>query len=171
MLGGIVVTFSVGEPIASAQRRRISYPEDFNAYLRIGEDGRVGCFTGKIEMGQGIITSMAQAKKILREFDVDCWITFVRESGIMRDPMLDYLTRSDVTWHSAFIVSTAFSMWLILTLKVLRKTIIVVSFQEMNWVGYEIEKRLECSQGRYIEVAMSIERMRARARWIESFTL
>jgi len=35
--------------------RRIS-----NAYLRIGEDGRVACFTGKIEMGQGIVTSLAQ---------------------------------------------------------------------------------------------------------------
>jgi nicotinate dehydrogenase subunit B len=35
-------------------------PSDFNAFLRIGEDGRVSCFTGKIEMGQGIITSLAQ---------------------------------------------------------------------------------------------------------------
>ncbi len=35
-------------------------PADFNAFLRIGEDGGVTCFTGKIEMGQGIITSLAQ---------------------------------------------------------------------------------------------------------------
>ena len=35
-------------------------PSDFNAYLRIGENGRVTCFTGKIEMGQGIVTSLAQ---------------------------------------------------------------------------------------------------------------
>ena len=35
-------------------------PSDFNAYLKIGEDGRVACFTGKIEMGQGIVTSLAQ---------------------------------------------------------------------------------------------------------------
>ena len=35
-------------------------PTDFNAFLRIGEDGRVTCFTGKIEMGQGIVTSLAQ---------------------------------------------------------------------------------------------------------------
>ena len=32
-------------------------PSDFNAYLKIGEDGRVACYTGKIEMGQGIVTS------------------------------------------------------------------------------------------------------------------
>jgi Xaa-Pro aminopeptidase len=47
----------------------------------------------------------AQAVNLLEEYDTDCWITFVRESGIMRDPMLDYLIRSDVTWHSAFILS------------------------------------------------------------------
>ena len=35
-------------------------PSDFNAYLRIGDDGRVACYTGKIEMGQGIVTSLAQ---------------------------------------------------------------------------------------------------------------
>jgi isoquinoline 1-oxidoreductase len=33
---------------------------DFNAYLRIGEDGHVTGFTGKIEMGQGPITSLPQ---------------------------------------------------------------------------------------------------------------
>ncbi len=36
------------------------YPSDFNAYLRIAEDGRVTCYTGKIEMGQGVNTSLAQ---------------------------------------------------------------------------------------------------------------
>ncbi|MFP4622991.1 MAG: M24 family metallopeptidase, partial [Gemmatimonadota bacterium] len=46
-----------------------------------------------------------QAVGILGEYDVDCWITFVRESGTMRDPMLDYLCPADMTWHSAFIVT------------------------------------------------------------------
>lgn len=46
-----------------------------------------------------------QAIKILNEYDVDCWITFVRETGIMRDPMLDFLIAADVTWHSAFIIT------------------------------------------------------------------
>jgi Xaa-Pro aminopeptidase len=45
-----------------------------------------------------------QAVGILDEKDVDCWITFVRESGIMRDPMMDYLCPADMTWHSAFII-------------------------------------------------------------------
>ena len=35
------------------------YPKDFNAYLKIGPDGRVGCFVGKIEMGQGNMTALA----------------------------------------------------------------------------------------------------------------
>jgi Xaa-Pro aminopeptidase len=45
-----------------------------------------------------------QAVGILREYGIDCWLTFVRESGIMRDPMLDYLCDPDMTWHSAFII-------------------------------------------------------------------
>ncbi|HEC62459.1 MAG TPA: isoquinoline 1-oxidoreductase [bacterium] len=63
LTGGIVVFFTVGGPLAIAQegrRRGQGLPGDFNAYLRIDEDGRVTCFTGKIEMGQGIITSLAQ---------------------------------------------------------------------------------------------------------------
>jgi Xaa-Pro aminopeptidase len=46
-----------------------------------------------------------QAVEILNEQDCDCWITFVRESGIMHDPMLDFLLKGDMTWHSAFIIT------------------------------------------------------------------
>jgi CO/xanthine dehydrogenase Mo-binding subunit len=35
------------------------YPQDFNAYLRFGADGRVGCFVGKVELGQGSMTALA----------------------------------------------------------------------------------------------------------------
>lgn len=66
--GGIVIFFSTGDPLALQQRRGRRYPEDFNAYLLIGEDGRVSCFTGKIEMGQGIHTSLAQM--LAEELDV-----------------------------------------------------------------------------------------------------
>ena len=44
-----------------------------------------------------------QAIGILEEYGIDCWITFVRESGMMRDPMMDFLCAADMTWHSAFI--------------------------------------------------------------------
>lgn len=70
--GGIFILFTLGDlSIVEAQERRRrgrDYPTDFNAYLRIGEDGRVSCFTGKIEMGQGIFTSLAQM--LAEELDV-----------------------------------------------------------------------------------------------------
>ncbi len=59
--GGIIIFFCIGDAsVLEAQRRGRGYPEDFNAYLRIGPDGRVSCYTGKIEQGQGAITSLAQ---------------------------------------------------------------------------------------------------------------
>ncbi len=63
--GGITILFTVGDAEALLQEARQRgfrqrLPEDFNAFLRIKEDGRVSCFTGKIEMGQGVITSLAQ---------------------------------------------------------------------------------------------------------------
>lgn len=45
-----------------------------------------------------------QAKRILKEMDIDCWITFVRESQLNGDPTLVFLAGADVTWHSAFII-------------------------------------------------------------------
>ena len=60
--GGIIVFVALGHlSKADAQEGRgRAYPTDFNAYLRIGEDGRVTVFSGKIEMGQGVMTSLAQ---------------------------------------------------------------------------------------------------------------
>ena len=48
---------------------------------------------------------VAQAKALLGELDIDCWITFVRESAINGDPTLVYLAPGAVTWHSAFLVA------------------------------------------------------------------
>jgi isoquinoline 1-oxidoreductase len=67
--GGVIVFVTLGdwvfaqEGASEAGRSRGARPRpatDFNAFLRIGEDGRVTCFTGKIEMGQGPITSLPQ---------------------------------------------------------------------------------------------------------------
>jgi len=60
--GGIIIFFSTTDLTAQERRRpgQQDLPTDFNAFLRIGADGRVTCFTGKIEMGQGIITSLSQ---------------------------------------------------------------------------------------------------------------
>jgi len=45
-----------------------------------------------------------QAAGLLKEFGVDCWITFTRESEICGDPTLVFLAPGPVTWHSAFVV-------------------------------------------------------------------
>ncbi len=63
--GGIVVFVAIGDTsllacVGAPEGQQRGYPADFNAYLRIGEDGRVTVFSGKIEMGQGVMTSMAQ---------------------------------------------------------------------------------------------------------------
>ena len=63
--GGIFIFVALSEFVmaqegARPRRRRPGLPSDFNAYLRIAEDGKVTCYTGKIEMGQGPITSLPQ---------------------------------------------------------------------------------------------------------------
>ncbi len=59
--GGIIVLFNVDLLDLAAQEVRTNgYPADFNAYLRIGNNGRVTVYSGKIEMGQGVVTSLAQ---------------------------------------------------------------------------------------------------------------
>ena len=63
--GGLIVYCAVGDMTANARTPRTGFlggrvPTDFNAFLKIGVDNRVTCFVGKIEMGQGPITSFAQ---------------------------------------------------------------------------------------------------------------
>ncbi len=61
--GGIFIFFnswSVFDLLGCTPEQRRSLPQDYNAFLLIAEDGTVNCYTGKIEMGQGIITSLAQ---------------------------------------------------------------------------------------------------------------
>src|SRR5215469_12746569 len=48
---------------------------------------------------------MAQAISILRAQDVDCWLTFVRETSEQPDPVLKLTVGHDVTWQSAFILT------------------------------------------------------------------
>ena len=59
--GGVVVLFTTQPRFSQAQSHGAQKNDlPFNAYLRIGEDGRGTCFTGKIVMGQGIFTSLPQ---------------------------------------------------------------------------------------------------------------
>ncbi len=67
---GIIVLFTVDitDILARRTMQVPGYPTDLNSYLRIGEDGRISLFTGKIEMGQGIYTSLPQM--LAEELDV-----------------------------------------------------------------------------------------------------
>jgi nicotinate dehydrogenase subunit B len=59
---GLYLLFSA-DPFLPGQESRGAfrgYPEDFNAYLRIAEDGHVTCYSGKVELGQGVTASLAQ---------------------------------------------------------------------------------------------------------------
>jgi isoquinoline 1-oxidoreductase len=70
---GLFVFFGV-ERLSAYQQEpgrlpgRQSGPADFNAYLRIAADGRVTCFAGKVELGQGASTVLAQI--LAEELDV-----------------------------------------------------------------------------------------------------
>jgi nicotinate dehydrogenase subunit B len=61
--GGIFIFFQPWDilnlnDLALPQARSLT--KDYNAFLQIAEDGTVKCYTGKIEMGQGPITSLPQ---------------------------------------------------------------------------------------------------------------
>jgi Xaa-Pro aminopeptidase len=45
-----------------------------------------------------------QAGALLRELDLDCWLTFVRETGQHPDPGVDMLLGSNLTWTSALLL-------------------------------------------------------------------
>jgi len=66
-LGAGLVVVSVLKPAAIAQesggarRRGESLPQEIDAWLHIGDNGRVTVYTGKVEIGQNIRTSLSQA--------------------------------------------------------------------------------------------------------------
>jgi CO/xanthine dehydrogenase Mo-binding subunit len=67
-LGAGVVVVSVLKPAVVAQesgggrqRRGESLPQQIDAWLHLGENGRVTVYTGKVEVGQNVRTSLSQA--------------------------------------------------------------------------------------------------------------
>lgn len=54
---------------------------------------------------QLILEKVDQATKILNEFDVDLWLTFVRETSLSPDPTLELILGLDMVWHSAFLLN------------------------------------------------------------------
>jgi isoquinoline 1-oxidoreductase len=70
---GVLVLFSAdalaGQETARPQTGRQGYPTDFNAYLHVGADNKVTCFVGKVELGQGVVTSLRQL--LAEDLDAD----------------------------------------------------------------------------------------------------
>ena len=62
-LGGIVLAFTL-EPVAAQQQKQLPGSLGGNrmldAWIRINTDGTATVFTGKVELGQGIVTALAQ---------------------------------------------------------------------------------------------------------------
>ena len=64
--GGLVIGFALGPSLALGQDRPAPLPGSLNgnrmldAWLRIDPNGTVTIFSGKIELGQGIGTALAQ---------------------------------------------------------------------------------------------------------------
>jgi isoquinoline 1-oxidoreductase len=66
-LGAGVLVFSMLKPVAAQESggakrsRNESLPKEIDAWLHLGENGRVTVYTGKVEMGQNVRTSLSQA--------------------------------------------------------------------------------------------------------------
>jgi nicotinate dehydrogenase subunit B len=62
-LGAIVVAFSLDPKLARGQERLpggLQNNRRLDAWIRINADGGATVFTGKVELGQGILTALAQ---------------------------------------------------------------------------------------------------------------
>jgi isoquinoline 1-oxidoreductase len=60
---GLFVFFPIAPLVAQEPARlptRMAAPSDFNAFLKIGADGRVAGFVGKVELGQGALTAFSE---------------------------------------------------------------------------------------------------------------
>ena len=53
------------------------------------------------------LEKIEQAVGILKEKNVDCWLTFVRETAHNSDPALGLISPANVTWHTALIITSS----------------------------------------------------------------
>jgi Xaa-Pro aminopeptidase len=51
-----------------------------------------------------ILQKVEQASRILAEKDIDLWLTFVRETGSIKDPAMEIISGVGCTWQSALMI-------------------------------------------------------------------
>jgi len=54
-----------------------------------------------------IKAKMDQAHAALQRDGIDCWLVFLQETSVYREPIVDYLIGQDVTWQSAFLYTSS----------------------------------------------------------------
>ncbi len=111
-----------------------------------------------------ILEKQKQASEILKEKDVDLWMTFVRESGNINDPMMDMLVGTNCTWQSAFIITKT------------GETIAIVGSLEvanMNLVGtfQRVEGYLKHVKEKLLEVLKEIDPKKIAVNYSRNSTL
>lgn len=70
--------------------------------VRLGANGRLRCMSTTTDIRA---EKIEQASRILRELDIDCWLTFVRETTEAGDPVLPLILDHPLTWQSAIILT------------------------------------------------------------------
>lgn len=59
-----------------------------------------------MSMGDPLIREkLDQVPSILKELDLDAWLLYARESATVHDPSFDLVVGTNVTWHSAFLLT------------------------------------------------------------------
>jgi nicotinate dehydrogenase subunit B len=80
--GALVVSFSIPAAVLAQAQKASPKPQPLDAWLAVGGDGRISVYTGKVELGTGVQTALAQL--VADELDVP----FERVHMVMGDTAL-----------------------------------------------------------------------------------